>query len=179
MCGQRRRSEAGTVARKDTGETVRALLGDAARPPARDPQPTPEPPRERVTRTRPTPAAEPGPVRVQRITQTRIPAALFERARAAKEASGDTHETWFLDAFDAVDDQLPAAYPPAAERRTRMPVRKRRTRRPSTDPLVAYPLRLTAEEIAVLEERIAELEPPSLADFVTTVVRLRLDQLGA
>jgi hypothetical protein len=129
------------------------------------------------------PAAEPAPASSARaeqppLTQSRIPAHMFELVRTAKNSSGDTHEVWFLDAFDAVDDQLEEVYKPAAPRRTRMPPRKRRTRRPTGDPLVSYPLRLTDEEIAVLMERFDELGPPSLADFVTTIVRLRLVQLG-
>lgn len=125
----------------------------------------------------PTAPTVPVPLRDQPVTQMRIPAALFERVRAAKNETGDTHETWFLDAFDAVSDQLDDEYGPGPQRRTRMPVRRRRTRRPTGDPLVAYPLRLTDEEIEVLQERAAEVGPPSMADFVTTIVRLRLEQL--
>ncbi len=83
-----------------------------------------------------------------------------------------------MDAFDAVYDQLADEYGPGPRRRTPVPIRRRRTRRPTADLLVAYPLRLTAEEITVLEERAAELSPPSMADLVTTIVRLRLEQLG-
>jgi hypothetical protein len=135
------------------------------------------------TRQRPTqpqePAPTPGrlPLRDQRLTQTRIPAHLFEQVRAAKDAAGDTHESWFLDAFDAVSDQLDEHYGPGPTRRTRMPIRRRRTRRPTGEPLVSYPLRLTDDELAVLVDRAAEVGPPSMADFVTTIVRLRLDQL--
>jgi outer membrane biosynthesis protein TonB len=174
---------------KRDAETVQALLGNAPPPPPRvaaapapevvepEPAPAPEPPRPKA-RAKPAqkPVAVPEPAG-QRITQTRIPAALFERVRAAKTETGDTHETWFLDAFDATSDLLDEHYRPGPERRTRMPARKRRTRRPTGDPLVSYPLRLTDEEVAVLMERAGELGPPSLADFVTTIVRLRLEQL--
>lgn len=174
-------------------ETVQALLGNALPPPPRvaaervpevvepepEPEPAPEPPRPKPrAKAAQKPAAVPEPAG-QRITQTRIPAALFERVRDAKNESGDTHETWFLDAFDAVSGLLDEHYRPSPERRTRMPARKRRTRRPTGDPLVSYPLRLTDEEVAVLMERASELGPPSLADFVTTIVRLRLEQLKA
>lgn len=168
-------------ARKDTGETVRALLSGAQAPPRREASEPDIEPIEPPERPKPAPrraAARPEPAGTTPITQTRIPASLFALVREAKAATGDTHETWFLDAYDAVDDQLPDVYQPAAARRTKMPVRRRRTRRPSTDPLASYPLRLTPEEVAVLEERAAELQPPSLADFVTTIVRLRLQQLG-
>jgi hypothetical protein len=117
------------------------------------------------------------PSESSKIVQTRIPAALFERVRASKDSTGDTHETWFLDALDAVWDELGDVYRPAPARRTRVPVRQRRTRRPSNDPLVSYPLRLDDEERAVLEDCRAEFSPPSLADLVTTIVRLRLEQL--
>lgn len=111
--------------------------------------------------------------------QARIPAALFEAVRAAKAESGDTHEMWFLDALDAVIDELGEVYRPSVRRSSRVPTRRRRTRRPATDPLVAYPLRLNAEERALLADLVDELGPPSLADLVTTVVRLRLQQLDA
>lgn len=156
--------------------------------PAQKAEPVPEPTKQA---TKPAPSAKPAepravkpatppapvPLRDQPITQTRIPAALFERVRAAKNETGDTHETWFLDAFDAVYDQLAEHYGPGPARRSRVPVRKRRTRRPTGDPLVSYPLRLMPDEIVVLQERYEELGPPSMADFVTTIVRLRLEQL--
>jgi len=183
---------------KNPSETVKALLGNAPAPPPRaprvevvEPQPPAEPSQEQAVEpapaasarpARPRKAPEPVPTPTpagQQITQTRIPAHLFEQVRAAKDATGDTHETWFLDALDAVWDDLGDVYQPRPERRTRVPQRQRRTRRPTGDPLVSYPLRLTNEEVAVLRERMAELSPPSLADFVTTVVRLRLEQLGA
>lgn len=184
-------------AKKDAGDTVRALLGRAAPPPPRAPAPdadapaaAPEDPgrvadepagepsaAKRTPRKQPVepaPAADPD----GQTTQTRIPAALFEAVRAAKAKSGDTHEMWFLDALDAVIDDLAEVYRPSVRRSSRVPVRRRRTRRPATDPLVAYPLRLNAEERALLQDLVDELGPPSLADLVTTVVRLRLEQIG-
>lgn len=145
------------------------------------PQVTVEPPRSEPKRQR-QPAPEPAPLVAPgkvRLLQVRIPARLFELAREAKDEAGDTHEVFFLDALDAVFDELGEHYKPRPVRRTRVPVRQRRTRRPTTDPLVSYPLRLTGEEIGVLEERRVELGTvPSLADMVTTVVMLRLRQLG-
>lgn len=165
-------------ARKGTGETVRALLGDA-QPPRRgqvsEPDIEPiETELERPRRGRP-PKSDKAP---EKITPARIPANLLDLVRREKATAGDTHETWFLDAYDAVADELAEAYAPRAARRTRMPARQRRTRRPSDEILAAYPLRLSPEELEVLHEHMAELNPPSLADFVTTIVRLRLRQLG-
>jgi hypothetical protein len=175
-----------------TPEVAVPAPGPPAEPgPAREPEPATAS-AETASSLRPAPAKRPAtsrpkrapapptaliPLRDQPVTQMRIPAALFERLRQAKSKTGDTHETWFLDAFDAVSDQLDEVYGPGPQRRTRMPVRRRRTRRPTNDLLVAYPLRLTDEEIAVLQERAAEVGPPSMAEFVTTIVQLRLEQL--
>lgn len=146
--------------------------------PAPPPAPVPVPRKPATPRPKPTPPVEVQTDASMRLTQPKIPSQLFERVRAAKDASGDTHETWFLDAYDAVSEQLDEVYRPGPARRTTMPMRRRRTRRPTGDPLVSYPLRLTAEEIAVLEERAAQLQPPSMADMITAIVKLRLDQLG-
>lgn len=174
--------------KKKTAETMNALLGAAPRPPARTARPpAPAVEEQPVPSTVPRPRKKPQPPVEQPeveqdgklpATQGRLPAELFERARTAKEAAGATWEVWFLDAFDAVYDELGEHYQPAPERRSRVPVRRRRTRRPTGEPLVSLPLRLEADEVAVLDERIAELLPPSKADFITTIIRLRLAQLG-
>lgn len=109
----------------------------------------------------------------------RVPTSLVYAARAAQKETGDTVETWFLDAFDAVFDQLDEAYRRVrADRQSGVPVRQRRQRQSKWDPLMPYALRLTPEELAVLEERVTEVGAPSKADCVTTIVRLRLQQLG-
>jgi hypothetical protein len=83
---------------------------------------------------------------------------------------------WFLKALDAVWDELGEHYQPQQES-TRVPIPQRRARRPSRDPLAQYPLRLTDEQAEVLEKRAEELRPTSMAEFVTTIVQLRLAQL--
>lgn len=178
------------MAKRDQ-ETIAALLGQAPPPPPPEPAQTeperanpvaveaePERPAPR-RRAEPKPPLIPTPAGKHITLQTRIPAALLERVKTSKDDMGETHETWFLDAFDAVYDDLADHYEPRPERRSRVPARQRRTRRPTGEVLASYPLRLTEDEIAVLRDREAELAPPSLADFVTTIVRLRLEQLGA
>jgi hypothetical protein len=83
---------------------------------------------------------------------------------------------WFLKALDTVWDELGEHYRPQQES-SRVPIPQRRARRPSRDPLAQYPLRLTEEQAEVLEKRAEELRPTSMAEFVTTIVRLRLAQL--
>jgi hypothetical protein len=113
-----------------------------------------------------------------RVVAARIPASLFEQLSMVRSRTGDTHEMWFLKALDAVWDELGEHYQPQQES-TRVPIPQRRARRPSRDPLAQYPLRLTDEQAEVLEKRAEELRPTSMAEFVTTIVRLRLAQLEA
>jgi hypothetical protein len=111
-----------------------------------------------------------------RVVAARIPASLFEQLSLVRARTGDTHEMWFLKALDAVWDELGEHYQPRQES-SRVPIPQRRARRPSRDPLAQYPLRLTEEQATVLEKRAEELRPTSMAEFVTTIVRLRLAQL--
>lgn len=111
-----------------------------------------------------------------RVVAARIPASLFEQLSMVRARTGDTHEMWFLKALDAVWDELGEHYQPQQES-SRVPIPQRRARRPSRDPLAQYPLRLTEEQANVLERRAEELRPTSMAEFVTTIVRLRLAQL--
>jgi hypothetical protein len=110
------------------------------------------------------------------VVAARIPASLFEQLNTVRSRTGDTHEMWFLKALDAVWDELGERYQPQQES-SRVPIPQRRARRPSRDPLAQYPLRLTEEQAEVLERRAEELRPTSMAEFVTTIVRLRLAQL--
>ncbi|HZS20779.1 MAG: hypothetical protein JO296_15715 [Pseudonocardiales bacterium] len=111
-----------------------------------------------------------------RVIAARIPASLFEQLNLVRGRTGDTHEMWFLKALDAVWDELGEHYQPQQES-SRVPIPQRRARRPSRDPLAQYPLRLTEEQAEVLEKRARELRPTSMAEFVTTIVQLRLAQL--
>lgn len=141
-----------------------------------EPEAPPEP-KARKPRAKPTEApADPGAIR---IVSGRIPASLFQRMNEARQAVGDTHEMWFIDAFNAVYDALADAYPQLTRPAGRVPPRRRRARRPADETLAQYPLRLTAEEAEAVEARARELQPTSMSDFVTTIVRLRLEQLDA
>jgi hypothetical protein len=84
---------------------------------------------------------------------------------------------WFLDAFERVYDRLDEHYQPSGppSSTTRVPQRRRRARRLPGEPLTQYPLRLTEEEAAALYGRAEQLQPTSIAEFVTTIVRLGLE----
>jgi hypothetical protein len=144
-------------------------------PPAPTPLPVLAPTAEDepdIASTQPKPKVRRG----VRVVAARIPASLFEQLSLVRSRTGDTHEMWFLKALDAVWDELGEHYQPQQES-SRVPIPQRRARRPSRDPLAQYPLRLTEEQAEVLDKRAEELRPTSMAEFVTTIVRLRLAQL--
>lgn len=144
------------------------------------PAPTPLPVRAPAAEDDPDTASTQPKAKVRRgvrVIAARIPASLFEQLNLVRSRTGDTHEMWFLKALDAVWDELSERYQPQQERSSRVPIPQRRARRPSRDPLAQYPLRLTEEQAEVLERRAEELRPTSMAEFVTTIVRLRLEQL--
>jgi hypothetical protein len=103
---------------------------------------------------------------------------LFQGVNAAKDASGETHLQWFLRACFEVDDELDAAYARPSEGEWRVPVPRRRLRAPVGEPLVSYQLPLERTWVALLEHWADELKAPSMSELVTTIVRLRLAQLG-
>jgi hypothetical protein len=144
-------------------------------PPAPTPLPVPAPTAENDPDTAST-QRKAKVRRGVRVVAARIPASLFEQLSTVRSRTGDTHEMWFLKALDAVWDELGERYQPQQES-SRVPIPQRRARRPSRDPLAQYPLRLTEEQAEVLERRAEELRPTSMAEFVTTIVRLRLAQL--
>lgn len=150
------------------------------------PAPTPPPPATTTTpsdppSSAPTPRANASaprtaPPKAKTFTP-RIPASLFARVNDARSHTGETHEMWFLAAFDRVYDQLADHYQtPHTSSTSRVPQRRRRARRIPGEPLTQYPLRLTADEAAALQHRADELEPTSMAEFVTTIVELALPQ---
>lgn len=166
---------------RDTDETVKRLLGGVPPPPPRGAaEEAPAVRAEQRRRARPAPPVgeEKQPARAWKMEQDKIPSSLFSLVKAEKEKVGATHEEWFLDAFDAVYDLLPDAYPAKSPRRSPVPMHRRRNRRPSDDPLVSYPLRLPIEAGQVLEARRDEVGAPTLANFTTMIVKLRLIQLG-
>lgn len=112
-----------------------------------------------------------------RIVSARIPASLFSQVNSARQETGDTHEMWFLRGLDAVYDELGEHYR-RPEQPSRVPIPQRRARRPGEEPLAQYPLRLTVEAAKILEDLVVELQPVSMSEFVSTIVRLRLEQLA-
>lgn len=101
--------------------------------------------------------------------------SLFTAVNESRAVTGQTHEMWFLAALAAVWDQLESEYPPApVVQASKVPVRDRRSRRLAGEPLVQYPLRLTPDERAALDDRYRTCRPSSMADLVTTIVRLGL-----
>lgn len=123
------------------------------------------------------PARRPRPSRRPRIISGRIPEALFKRINQARAGTDYTHEQWFAIALDAVYDDLIAHYREQNTPKTRMPIPPRRSRRPGAESMTQYPLRLSPEAAAVLNEVREECQPPSLSEFLTTIVRLRLEQV--
>jgi hypothetical protein len=102
----------------------------------------------------------------------RIPVSLFQRANEARRETGETHEAWFLRIAEAVADSIPGLYPMRTAG-TSFPQRPARRRRPpGGEPLVQYPLRLSAEEQAPLHTWLRELPVASMSELVTTIVRL-------
>lgn len=129
----------------------------ASRKPA---EPT-SPRAEESWRKRSWPVYLPGPVR-QAITETK---------------GGRSNGEWFLDAFEAVNDQLPDRFPAAAARRaTGLPPRSPRPRSSVENPKET-PLRLTGEEIDVVEARRVELGSPNRSEYATVIAELYINQL--
>lgn len=119
----------------------------------------------------------PGGPRVpnRRALAARIPVSLLQRVNAVRGDTGQTHEMWFLDALDRVWDAVVDEYAPAPLHRSgRVPARGRLVRRPAGEPITEYSLRLTADERAALDECYRACRAPSMADLVTTIVRLGL-----
>lgn len=138
-------------------------------------EPIPVPALEPVPEQRQTRRASPS--RRPRIISGRVPEALFKRINEARNGTDLTHEQWFAIALDAVYDDLIAHYRELNTPKTRVPIPQRRSRRPGAESMTQYPLRLSPEAAKVLNEVREECRPPSLSEFLTTIVRMRLDQL--
>lgn len=134
-----------------------------------------------------TPAAKPaepkhprgdGPAsRRPRITAGRIPEELFERINAHRDRTGETHEQWFALALGSVHDEVRSYYRGLVDPNALVPIPPRRARRPGSERVSQYALRLSPAASRVLEDLHEEVDPPSRSHFLTTIVRLRLAQL--
>lgn len=149
--------------------------------PTRSPQPTTPavpaalPDREEQPDTARARKRKPAPAR-KRPVAVYIPAAT--RARLRDKLAGDTYSGWVLNAYRRVHEQLGDVFEPA-DTDTRdgsgLPVRPRGARRNVKD-LTPLQLRLTDDELAVLERRRVELGGPSRSAFITAIIDLGLGE---
>jgi hypothetical protein len=104
-----------------------------------------------------------------------LPAELADRFRDHAGQDDTSYGAWFLDRFDELYDALADVYEPATQRRSPLPPRQRESRRRVVTP-TQLQLRLTTEELEVVDKRAAELGAPSRSEFVTTVIDLAMRQ---
>lgn len=100
-----------------------------------------------------------------------VPADLLRRLREITVRDATSYGAWFLDRFDEFYDELATIYQPPAERRSPLPPRRRESRR-RVDTPTQLQLRITGDELAVIDQRMAELGAPSRSEFVTAVIKL-------
>lgn len=149
--------------------------------PEREPDSEPEvveavvaaPVRESTERPKPRKAKPPVPGGRKRPYPVYLPGPLADRL---KEAAGVTsYAEWVLAAYRRVHTRLVDVFgPPPAADDSGLPPRPRSPRRHVEKP-TAIQLRLTEQEIDVLERKRAELGGPSKSEFITAVVELQLD----
>lgn len=145
------------------------------------PVPAAAPPRPDQHRANPEVRQAPDrqPTRRPRITAGRIPEELFEQINAHRDKTGETHEQWFALALGRVHDQVRDHYRSLVDPDALVPIPPRRARRPGSERVAQYALRLSPQASQVLGNLRDEVDPPSQSHFLTTIVRLRLEQLDA
>lgn len=113
-------------------------------------------------------------VRRKRPYPVYLPGALADRL---KEVAGVTsYAGWVLDAYRHVHGRLADVFGlPASPDDSGLPPRPRSPRRRVEKP-TALQLRMTEQEIDVLERKRAELGGPSKSEFITAVVELHLKE---
>lgn len=131
------------------------------------------PVREKTERAKPKKALPPAPAGRKRPYPAYLPGPLTDRL---KEAAGTTsYAEWVLDAYRRVHTRLEEVFGPPAADDSGLPPRPRPPRR-HVERLTSIQLRLTEQEIDVLERKRAELGGPSKSEFITALVELRLDE---
>lgn len=152
-------------------------------PPARAPEPVDVDvaPVEQDSTTAPTRPRRAAPKRkadtntssaAKRAVPVYLAGPLFARLKDAAAAAGSTYSDWFLDAYERVHEQLGERFVQPPRRSSGLPPRAPQRRRVDTPTPVQ--LRLTGEELQVLERKRAELGDPSRSAFVSEVVELGL-----
>jgi len=102
-----------------------------------------------------------------------LPGPLFAQMKAAAAAAGETYSDWFLDVYARVEPVLADQFPTTAARAAvGLPPRKLVRRRVDTPTPVQ--LRLSQNELAVLEAKRNQIGSPSRSAFATAVVELGL-----
>jgi hypothetical protein len=150
-----------------------ALDAGAAREPEVEPDVIDVPVREKTERAKPKKAKPPAPAGRKRPYSAYLPGSLADRL---KEAAGTTsYAEWVLDAYRRVHTRLEEVFGPPAADDSGLPPRPRPPRR-HVERLTSIQLRLTEQEIDVLERKRAELGGPSKSEFITAVVELHLDE---
>lgn len=133
--------------------------------PPPDPAPVTEPKKRKPKKTAPDPLSW-----QKRSWPAYMPRPVLEQVRA--DLGDRTLGEWLLDAYEAVNEQLPDRFtvrPSSAG----LPPRTARPRR-NVGGAQEVQLRLTGAEIDVLEARMTELGNPSRSAFVTAVAELAL-----
>lgn len=131
------------------------------------------PVREKTERAKPKKAKPPAPAGRKRPYSAYLPGSLADRL---KEAAGTTsYAEWVLDAYRRVHTRLEEVFGPPAADDSGLPPRPRPPRR-HVERLTSIQLRLTEQEIDVLERKRAELGGPSKSEFITALVELGLDE---
>lgn len=102
-----------------------------------------------------------------------VPAPVLDRINA--DLNGRTLGEWLLDAYEAVNDELPQRFQQSTST-AGLPPRTARPRR-NLGGTREVQWRLTHAEVAVLEARIAELGNPSRSAFITAIAELQLVHL--
>ncbi|MEU8993187.1 hypothetical protein AB0C98_43555 [Streptomyces sp. NPDC048558] len=121
--------------------------------------------------SRPT-TTGPDPTR-KRSWPAYVPAPVLDRINA--DLNGRTLGEWLLDAYEAINDELPQRFPQPTST-AGLPPRTARPRR-NLGGAREVQWRFTHAEVAVLEARIAELGNPSRSAFITAIAELQLAHL--
>jgi len=144
--------------------------------PAPDHAPGDRPAREdrpRPRRRTPKVAAPSASTSGKRPVQVYLAATTKEAMERAANGAGVTLTEWLLDTFDRLDGELQDHFAPPAPRRSSLPPRTRVVRARS-EASSSVQLRLTDEELEVLDGRAEELGVPSRSAFLARVVELGL-----